>query len=105
MWMWEGDPLANEMIKALGLSPYPLSVTDVLISLQAGLIDIVYGSPLADISLQWFTKIKFIMPRRCDETSMQNRSCPSSKQAQGNIRIYDFMKKFKNDILQYRKII
>ncbi len=60
MWMWEGDPLANEMIKALGLSPYPLSVTDVLISLQTGLIDTVYGSPLAAISLQWFTKIKFI---------------------------------------------
>ncbi len=60
MWMWEGDPLANEMIKALGLSPYPLSVTDVLISLQTGLIDTVYGSPLAAISLQWFTKIKYI---------------------------------------------
>ncbi len=60
MWMWEGDPLANEMIKALGLSPYPLSITDVLISLQTGLIDTVYGSPLAAISLQWFTKIKYI---------------------------------------------
>ena len=60
MWMWEGDLLANEMIKALGLSPYPLSVTDVLISLQTGLIDTVYGSPLAAISLQWFTKIKYI---------------------------------------------
>ena len=59
-WMWEGDPLAEEMIKALGLSPYPLSVTDVLISLQTGLIDTVYGSPLAAISLQWFTKIKYI---------------------------------------------
>lgn len=60
MWMWEGDPMANEMFKALGLSPYPLSVIDVLISLQTGLIDTVYGSPLAAISLQWFTRIKYI---------------------------------------------
>ena len=60
MWMWEGDPLAQEMMKALGISPYPLSLTDVLISLQTGLIDTVYGSPLAAISLQWFTKIKYI---------------------------------------------
>ncbi len=60
MWMWEGDPLANEMFKALSLSPYPLSVIDVLISLQTGLIDTVYGSPLAAVSLQWFTRIKYI---------------------------------------------
>lgn len=60
MWMWEGDPLANEMIKALGVNPFPLSVTDVLISLQTGLIDTVYGSPLAAIALQWFTKIKYL---------------------------------------------
>lgn len=60
MWMWEGDPLANEMFKALGIAPYPLSITDVLLSLQTGLIDTVYGSPLAAISLQWFTRIKYI---------------------------------------------
>lgn len=60
MWMWEGDTLANEMFKALGLAPHPLSVTDVLLSLQTGLIDTVYGSPLAAVALQWFTRIKYL---------------------------------------------
>lgn len=60
MWKWEGDPMAEEMLKALGISPYSLSIADVLMSLQRGLIDAVYGSPYAAISMQWFTRIKYI---------------------------------------------
>lgn len=61
MWMWEGDPLAAALFKALNLAPYPLSVTDVLMALQTGMIDTVYVSPLGAISLQWFTKVKYMM--------------------------------------------
>ena len=61
MWMWEGDPLAEETFKAFGISPIPLSLADVLTSLQTGLIDGVYISPLACISMQWFTKIKYVV--------------------------------------------
>ncbi len=61
MWIWEGDPVAEATFKAFGLNPIPLSVTDVLTSLQTGLIEGVYISPLGCLVLQWFTKLKYVM--------------------------------------------
>jgi TRAP-type C4-dicarboxylate transport system substrate-binding protein len=61
MWMWEGDPIAEATFKALGITPIPLSITDVLTSLQTKLIEAVYASPLAAVSLQWHTRIKYMM--------------------------------------------
>jgi TRAP-type C4-dicarboxylate transport system substrate-binding protein len=61
MWMWEGDPIAEAAFKALGVHPIPLSITDVLTSLQTRLIDGVYTPPLAAIALQWFTRVKFML--------------------------------------------
>ena len=60
MWMWEGDPIAEASFSALGINPIPLSITDVLTSLQTNLIDGVYTSPLAAIALQWFTRVKYM---------------------------------------------
>lgn len=60
MWVWEGDPIAEAAYRALGVSPIPLSVVDVMSSLQAGLIDAVYGPPMGVVALQWFTKTKHI---------------------------------------------
>ncbi len=61
MWMWEGDPIPEAAFKVLGVSPIPLSLVDVLTSLQTGLIDGVYTSPLAAIALQWFTRVKYML--------------------------------------------
>ncbi len=61
MWMWEGDPIAEATFKALGVSAIPLSITDVLTSLQTGLIEAVYTSPLACVSLQWYTRVHYMM--------------------------------------------
>jgi len=61
MWMWEGDPVAEATFKALGVSPIPLSITDVLTSLQTRLIDAVYTPPLAAIALQWWTRVKYML--------------------------------------------
>ena len=63
-WMWEGDPLVKATYKALGVSPHPLSVTEVLMSLQTGMIDTVYASSMGALALQWFTKVKFISQLR-----------------------------------------
>ncbi len=60
VWMWQGDPLAKAFYTELGKAPVALSVTDVRLSLQTGMIDAVYGSPLATLVLQWFTKLKYI---------------------------------------------
>jgi len=62
VWMWEGDPLARAYFEALGVQPIPLAVTDVLTSLQTGLIDTVYANPLGAVALQWFTKVEYMSP-------------------------------------------
>ncbi len=61
MWMWEGDPLAEAFFKAFEINPTPLQITDVLTSLQTGLIDAIYTSPYAAVGLQWFTRVKYMM--------------------------------------------
>jgi TRAP-type C4-dicarboxylate transport system substrate-binding protein len=62
MWMWEGDPIAEAAYRALGVSPVPLSIIDVMQSLQTGMIDAVYGPPLGVVALQWFQRVKNIYP-------------------------------------------
>jgi TRAP-type transport system periplasmic protein len=63
-WMWEGDPLVEETYNALGVKPVPLSVTDVLMSLQTGLLDTIYASSQGALALQWFTKVKYMSKLR-----------------------------------------
>lgn len=61
MWIWEGDPLASAFFKSIDINPIPLSIPNVLTSLQTGLIESVYTSPLGVIALQWFTKTKYML--------------------------------------------
>ncbi|KAF0127063.1 MAG: Extracellular solute-binding protein family 7 [Elusimicrobia bacterium] len=61
MWIWEGDPIAEASFAALGVKPIPLSITDVMTSLQTGMIDGLYGSPLAVLALQWHTRMKYAL--------------------------------------------
>ncbi len=60
MWSWLGDPLSEEFFQSMGKTPVQLSVTDVLLSLQTGLLDAVYCSPLAALALQWFTQVSYV---------------------------------------------
>ena len=60
MWIWEGDPIAEATFAALKIKPIPLSITDVMTSLQTGMINGVYGSPLSVIALQWFASMKYV---------------------------------------------
>lgn len=62
MWVWEGDPIAQAAYQALGVSPIPLSIVDVMSSLQTGLINGVYGPPMGVVALQWFQRAKYIYP-------------------------------------------
>ena len=61
MWMWEGDPIAQSAFQAIGVTPIPLSITDVMTSLQTGMINTVYNSPLALVAMQWFTRVSYMM--------------------------------------------
>ncbi len=69
MWTWEGDELANQTFRSLGVSPFPLSITDVMTSLQTGLVDAFYASPLAAMALQWHTKAKYMSLLRITNAS------------------------------------
>ena len=61
MWMWEGDPIAEATFKAFNISPIPLSITDVLTSLQTNLINGVYITPYACTVVQWHTRVKYML--------------------------------------------
>jgi len=58
-WAWSGDAVAATALKHLGVSPVPLSLADVLVSLQTGMIDTIYSPPMGAIAMQWFTKVKY----------------------------------------------
>ena len=59
MWVWNDDPLLMKVFQRLGMNTVPLGVTDVLPSLQTGVINACNGSPLAAVALQWHSKVKY----------------------------------------------
>lgn len=63
MWVWSQDPLASEIFKVLSdyLSPVPLGVPELLTSLQTGIVNAFYAPPLAALSLQWFSRVKYML--------------------------------------------
>jgi len=61
MWTWEGDPIAGAAFKSLNMRPIPLTLENVLTSLQTGLLDAFYTSPYAALVLQWYTKAKYMV--------------------------------------------
>lgn len=60
VWIPEGDVVSRALLEALGTSPIPLPLTDVLTGLQTGLISTVGASPTGAIALQWHTKVKYV---------------------------------------------
>jgi TRAP-type C4-dicarboxylate transport system substrate-binding protein len=59
MWVWNDDPLLAKLFQKLGMNAVALGVTDVLPSLQTGVINGCNGSPLAAVALQWHSKVKY----------------------------------------------
>lgn len=60
VWIWEDTAIGRAVFKELGINGIPLGIPDVLVSLQTGMIDTVYASPAAAISMQWFTKVSYM---------------------------------------------
>lgn len=60
VWTWEESPMSKAIFDEAGVSAIPLSVPDVLVGLQTGLVDVIYAPPTVAISLQWFTKVKYL---------------------------------------------
>lgn len=59
-WVPEGDPISQVLLETVGVTPIPLSIPDVLTSLQTGLINTTFNSYYGSIVLQWFTRISYI---------------------------------------------
>ncbi len=60
VWIWQNTAMGRAVFKELGVNPIPLNIPDILMALQTGMIDTVYASPLAAISMQWFTKVSYL---------------------------------------------
>ena len=60
VWVPQGDPISESALKALGLNPAPLPLSDVFTGLQTKLIEIVPGSPIGALVLQWHTKVDYM---------------------------------------------
>jgi TRAP-type C4-dicarboxylate transport system substrate-binding protein len=60
LWMWGDDQLVGAMFKKLALNGVPLGVPEVDAALTSGKIEACYGSPVAAVALQWYSKIKYM---------------------------------------------
>jgi TRAP-type C4-dicarboxylate transport system substrate-binding protein len=59
VWIWEDSPMSKAIFDEAGVKAIPLTIPDVLVGLQTGLVEVIYAPPTAAISLQWFTKVKY----------------------------------------------
>jgi TRAP-type C4-dicarboxylate transport system substrate-binding protein len=60
VWTWEEATMARAIFDEASISAIPLSLPDVMVGLQTGLVEVVYAPPASAISLQWFTKTKYM---------------------------------------------
>jgi TRAP-type C4-dicarboxylate transport system substrate-binding protein len=60
VWIWEESSMPKAVMDEAGVSAIPLSVPDVLVALQTGMVDTVYAPPTGAIVLQWFTRVKYM---------------------------------------------
>ena len=61
VWVPEDDRLSRIVFDAIGVSPIPLPLTDVLTGLQTGLVDTVASSAIGTLALQWHTQVKYLV--------------------------------------------
>ncbi len=59
VWIPDNDHQSELGMKVFQVTPVPLSLADVLPSLQTGIIDTVASSPIAAVALQWHTQVKY----------------------------------------------
>lgn len=61
VWIPDNDPMILEAVKAFDITPFPLSIADVRVGLQTGLINTVTTPPIGAVALQWHTQINYLM--------------------------------------------
>jgi TRAP-type C4-dicarboxylate transport system substrate-binding protein len=59
IWVPDNDLISFQVLEALRLAPVPLEVSDALLGLERGLVDVVAAAPVVALVLQWHTKTRF----------------------------------------------
>lgn len=60
IWVPEGDRAGFAALRALGVAPVVMPVTDVMTGLQTDLLDSVAVPPVGAVVFQWHTRLKYI---------------------------------------------
>lgn len=60
VWIPDNDKQSEEAMRVFRVTPVPLSLADVLPSLQTGIVDTVATSPIGAVALQWYTQVKYL---------------------------------------------
>jgi TRAP-type C4-dicarboxylate transport system substrate-binding protein len=60
-WAWRDDPVFNEFLSVVGANPVLLGVPEVYPALQTRMVDTVPASALAAVTMQWHTRLSFIL--------------------------------------------
>jgi len=59
VWTWEGDYLSRVCLEEIDVTPVPLSIVDVMMGLNTGMIDTVFTPPMGAVSFQWYVRTKY----------------------------------------------
>lgn len=60
-WSWAGEQMVDETYKMMGVKNFtPLPLTEVLTSLQTGMVNSVFGTCYSTVGLQWHTQVKYM---------------------------------------------
>ena len=60
VWTPEGDQVSFAALRALGVAPVVMPVTDVMTGLQTDLLDSIAAPPVGAIVFQWHTRLKYL---------------------------------------------
>ena len=61
VWVPDGDVGSAKALEAFGIKPIPLTIGDVLGGLQTSLIDTIAAPPVGTITLQWHTRLDYLL--------------------------------------------
>jgi TRAP-type C4-dicarboxylate transport system substrate-binding protein len=60
VWIPEDDAVSYAALRALGIAPVVMPITDVMTGLQTDLLDSVTAPPVGAVVFQWHTQLKYI---------------------------------------------
>jgi TRAP-type C4-dicarboxylate transport system substrate-binding protein len=62
-WAWKDDVIFTEFLRVVGANPIRLGMPEVYPGLQTRMVDTVPASALAALSMQWYTRLKYVSAR------------------------------------------